>query len=323
MTPASKKKKTLKRKLIWAFDPTQDPEDSKKIISELRIWSKRLDCQIQPVFVFSLSPLNFFTDLKRKLDKNVETYAQETATRYLKKCSTEGFLPAEILFSKSFSNRIMAVELSKFAEKTNATMIFTYTHVKQSWNLVRLGGFAETLVAKSRTPVLLLNSLSLPAAASAKILFPTDFSKESKAGLRHLTALIKPLRSEVLIFNQIPRPFIYGGTFPGHLSPIDLLAATKSTEELRIKKAKELIHELDTQGVKSESIVQKQKKSLGYDIAEVAKKNQVNLIAFAGQGGPLSELLIAGTVRDVILHSLSPVLIFNHRKGKGIQKRKN
>lgn len=301
-------------KIIWAVDATQNPNEAKGIISELKIWAKRLNCVVQPVAIFSQSTLNYPVDITTLWKKGVEAFANESVNKYLKKTGARGFQPPQIVFSKTSSNREMSLELSKHAEKISASIIFANTRAKKSWNPIRLGGFAETLVATSRVPVLLMNPSASPSPQIHSVLFPTNFSRESKVALSLLQPWAKSFKSSILIYNQVERPSFYAPAYPGVVPSIDWVSLIQSKEEDRTKLANRLTHKLKKDGVEGKAIVQRERKSVSSDILKVADKHHVGLIAMVNHRGPIYQSLLGGNTRDILLQAKCPVLIFHRPK---------
>ncbi|MGE0633895.1 MAG: universal stress protein [Pseudobdellovibrionaceae bacterium] len=303
--------------IIWAIDPSQDPSEAKNLIKELRTWARHLNCEIQPVSVFSKSVLSLTKKLPIPWEGNADKFAREAVGLYLKQTQCTEFLPPKIIFASTLSNRKMASVLAKHAESENALMIFAYTRAKKTWNPFRLGGFAETLVATSRVPVLLLNPSARPSSKISSILFPTEFSHESKNALLNLAPLAKNFDSQVLIYSQIenfplyPMPISFNGTVPPMM---DIASTLRQVEESRTKKAQRWVHLLEGQGIDCSHLIRRQRKNLSADILDIANKNKVNLIAMASLSGPVSQALLGGVARDLLLEAKCPVLIFHKTK---------
>ncbi len=305
-----------KNKIIWSVDPTQNPAEAKNIIKELKIWAKHLKCEVQPVSIFSKSTLNFPIEMAFPWKDKLQEVAQRSITRYLKKTQAKGFLPPELVFVPALSNRKMASEMAKYAEKRNAQLIFANTRAKKTWNPFRLGGFAETLVATSRVPVLLLNPSSVPSSKIPSILFPTDFSQDSKNALVKLEPWAKAFNSKIFLYDQVETPNIYPSDFSGigQAQTRNMESMIKDVEKSRLKKGAEWSALLEEQNIKSSLLVQRQRKHLAADILEAAKKNKASLIAIASRSGPVTQALLGSVARDILLQAKCPVLIFYRPK---------
>ena len=300
-----------KKRIIWAVDPLQSPQEAKKMFLEMKILAKRLNCQIQPVAVFSQSTDDYYIKLTTLRDKGIESFAYKTLNAYLKKANVKNLLPSHVVYSRKLSNREMAVTLSEYAEKTNAFIIFANTRAKKTWNPFRLGGFSETLVATSQVPVLLLNQSAVTKNKVSSILFPTNFSRESKTALESLAMMAKPLKSKIVLFNQVENPNLFVPSYAEFSMAVDWETMQKDAEKATAKDLKKMADQISSDGVKCESIVQRQKKSLAKEILELASKQNVDLIALSSHQGRLSQALLGGTARDILLQAKCPVLVFH------------
>lgn len=306
------------RKIIWALDPTQDPAESKNLVVELKLWKKILGAEIQPVSIFFRSHSHLPFNLPFSWEPEFEEAARKAVYRYLKVCRGMEFLEPKIIFVSSLSTRKMAFAMAKQAEKENAALVFANTHArKRKWNLFRLGGFAETLLTVSKVPVFLMNSSSQPSTELSSVLFPTDFSRESKNALLRLLPWIKITGARILLYNQLERARVYPlemdmgfGT-----DSVYMESMIKDTEKWRHKKAWEWSHFLQDQGVVCSAIIELEKKNLAHAIVEMAKKQKVSLIAMASRSEPGIHLLLGSVARDVLLQAPCPVLVFHKPHG--------
>ena len=305
-----------KNKIIWSIDPTQDPAEAKNAIKELKTWAKYLDCDVQPVSIFSKSILNFPMEMPFPWKDRLREVAQKAVTRYLKTTRVKGFLPPELVFVSTLSSRKMASEMAKYAENKKAQLIFANTRAKKTWNPFRMGGFSETLVATSRVPVLLLNPSSLPSTKLPSILFPTDFSRDSKIALARLEPWAKAFGSKILLYNQVETLNFYPSEFNeiAQTQAVNMESMISDVEKSRLRKGAEWSNLLQKQNIKSSLLVLRQRKHLAVDILEVAKKNKATLIAIASRSGPVAQALLGSVSRDILLQAKCPVLIFYRPK---------
>ncbi len=296
--------------ILWAVDPTQDPKEAKNLVKELKAWAKHLDCEVLPVAIYSKAMANLPLKMPYPWDEEFEERARKSLARYLKKTNTSGFLSPEVLFVPWVSTRKMAFALAKYAQATKAKMIFVNTRARKSWNPFRLGGFAETLVTTSRTPVLLLNPAAEPSGKIRTILFPTDFSVHSRRALEILKPWVKTVGAKLLIFNQIETPTVYQAEFASGLPVVDAESLIEEIEQTRMTQLCEWQQSLQEGGLKSGALIQRQRKYLAAEVLEAAKKNKASLIALASESGPFAQAILGSTARDVLLKASCPVLVF-------------
>ncbi len=320
--------KNNKNIIIWAVDPTHEPDRALNIIKELKVLAKHLNCEVQPVTIISKATLNLPIDMNFPWKDRIQVIAQKSVTRYIKKTGAKGFLPPELVFASALSNRKMAIELANYAESKKAQLICANTHAKKTLNPFRMGGFAETLAATSRVPVLLLNDKSLASTQIPTILFATDFSRDSKIALTELQTLAKTFKSKILIYNQVEMPDIYQSDFTnvGRTQVLNMESITTDLEKSRLKKGMALSELLRKEKIDHKLLIQRQQKYLSDDILDVAKKNKVSLIAVATRSGPIAQALLGSVARDILLQAKCPVLVFYRpkasRKSSAVLKQK-
>jgi nucleotide-binding universal stress UspA family protein len=293
-----------KNNLIWAMDPSQKPEQAIELIKELRMWAKRLKCQVQPVTIFPTSSVYLPAEITFDWQADLAKDLKRTVEHYRTHSKTKDFLETKMIFSSSLSNRGFAHDLAKYADKSRAVMIFANTRAKQTWNPFRLGGFAETLVATARTPVLLMNAKAKATRNVDSILFPTDLSADSKNALLRLLPWAKSFSAKISMFNHVENPADSLNYLSKRQEYADLM---EDFEKERRDKMSRLAFLAREQGVRSENLVRIQKKYLAQEIVELGKKQGVYLIALMSRSGPVSQALIGGIPRDVLLHADRPV----------------
>jgi nucleotide-binding universal stress UspA family protein len=305
--------------IIWAMDPTQKAADSSQLVKEMRMWAKKLNVDVQPVSVFSEANVYMPADITYSWQLEIKRSFQKSMDQYLKATKTTDFLKPQMLLALGISNRAYASELARFAEASKAGMIFAHTRAKKSMNPFRLGGFAETLIATSRVPVLLMNQKAKATSNVNSILFPTDFSAEASAALRMLEPWCEAFGAEVHLFNHVENPGDSLNYLKNRTAYKDLVADLEAERTQRMKNAEK---QLSTRGVKSKSTVKLQKKYLGQEILEIAKKESVSAIAVVSRSGRFAQALIGGVPRDVVLGADRPVIVFFRPKSVPQKKAK-
>ncbi len=298
-----------KGKLIWAVNPTKNPTDAKALVKEMKIWAKKLDCEIQPVAVFSKLNIGFPPQLNLSWEKSFEELAKATLKNYIKKLGSTSFLEPQAIFAVTLSNRKMAFELASYAKKSQAKIIFANTRIKKTANPIRLGGFAETLISLSEVPVLLMNPSVESNTKKKSILFPTDLSVESEQALTSIKPWVTALQANLILFNQVEFPDFYANDFGAATQINEIMKEAESARKENLQKVQK---RLQADHIKSEVVVAKSHKYLGAQIIEVARKNKVELIVVTNHAGPLYQAVLGSVSRDVLVQAKCPVLILRH-----------
>lgn len=298
-----------KGKIIWAVNPTKNPKDARALVKEMKIWAKKLDCEIQPVAVFSKLNIGFPQQMNLSWEKSFDELAKAALKNYIKKLGSTSFLEPQAIFTATLSNRKMASELAGYAKKNRAALIFANTRIKKTSNPIRLGGFAETLISLSDVPVLLMNPLVESSAKKKSILFPTDLSVESEQALTTIKPWVTALKAKLILFNQVEFPDFYANDFGAGAQIAQIMKEAESTRRDTLQKVQK---NLEADHIKSEVLVAKSHKYLGAQIIEVARKNKVELIVVTNQAGPLYQAVLGSVSRDVLVQAKCPVLILRH-----------
>ncbi|MES3037522.1 MAG: universal stress protein, partial [Bdellovibrionota bacterium] len=277
-----------------------------------------LNCPVQPIYMCSTSFANVPFIIPFPWVSALKEMASHSASRYLKKLPVAGFLPAKVILTPSTSNRHLAMELARYAKTNRAILIFANTRATKSFNPLRLGGFAETLISVSHVPVVLLNSKAICSTKISSVLFPTDFSVESKRALTLLKPIVKNLGAKIFVFNQTPFFRISKEDLiqylPGEIAQYEKLKKTVINE--RLYSAELFMKHLKKGNIESVYVTENQNKPVQEQAVDFARKNKVNLIALTTSGGPLSQAILGGISRDVILQAPCPVLVMNNKNNK-------
>lgn len=321
----SNRSENKKNILIWAVDPNQNPEDSQNIVKELNSWAKALKCDVQPVSIFSKSLFAWPVERLFPFRTGVEKLARQSLHAYLKKMKIKNFLPPQTVFIDSLSNRKMAMAMTDYAEQKKALAIFANTRAKKTWAPIRIGGFAETLIGTSRTPVLLMNPQAKPSVDFSSILFPTDFTNESKTALLKLEPFAKAFNSQITLFNQVEDPTLYLSEFNGiwQTPGTNFKTLMADIEKSRKDKATQWGQMLETMDIKSNQIIVPQKKYIAAEAISLAKKRKINLIAMGSRAGVVEQSFLGSVAQDLLLEAKCPVLIIHKSKMARQQKTKN
>lgn len=312
------------KKIVWSVDPTQNPNEAKGIVAELKTWARFMNCEVQPVAIFSKSNWNLPVALDMPWHDKFEALAKEALARFLASTNADSFLPPIIKFVTWTSNRRMARELIKYVRSIDAEIIFLNTKSVSNLSLLPLGSFTEAVVTFSETPILLFNPSATPTNSIENILFPTDFSEDSKTALAGLVPLAKAFDARVTIFNQVTQSYMYPSEFYNFVEAYEMESVQDQMKIERIKLANQWAELLKNNDIKTSVNIKTSDSYVVEDILEVAQKQKVDLIAMACRSGTVVQMLIGSVSRDIIFKATVPVLIFyrpkKHQKVKYTNK---
>src|SRR5690606_22476290 len=96
--------------------------------------------------------------------------------------------------------------LVNFASKKNADLIVCATRAKKGLDRFLLGSFAESLMLQSTIPNLFINPFVTGGVQFKRILYSTDFSKQSKSVWKDFVAFAKTISAELVLFHSVQDP---------------------------------------------------------------------------------------------------------------------
>ena len=190
-----------------------------------------------------------------------------------------------------------AEEITSFAENENA-MILVGSHGKGIIKNVFLGSTAYDIIRKAKTPVFIekVKHSDKIDDITKKVLFPTDFSKDSKRLFSSVYKSKVPIKEMFL------------------LSVIESSGSEKELKEENEKRKVEL------EKIKNKFLNLDHIKKIDYKveqgtasqaISKTARSEKVSLICLPNRGkGTIKEMIIGSTAKEVARLSPVPVLLF-------------
>ncbi len=302
------------RKAIWAVDAFAKDDtmlrNATRLVSE---WGERTGHRVQPVYVLSPSELNLSEEMSAPWLAEYEPAARRMLGQLVESTHAgRSLLPPQVITQETSSKLRTAETLSHFALKERAEAIIVTTHGRRGLKRIVLGSFAESVLLRSRVPVLTLGPETRAIPHLEHILFPTEFGTESRPALRHVTALARSLNARITFFHSVPRPiepvfqsgvYLLGGSWV----PVQ---AYFSAEADRIeRKAAAWTHWARKQGVDANYSIDNQGTLITDAILRAAHELDCGLIAMEARSGRIAAALIGSVTRDVVRQSSVPVWV--------------
>lgn len=294
------------RKIIWSVNPSRNSEEAIETVKELNFWANNLNCQVQPVTVIPKIENGFPYRIKQfffQSDSEEETELK--LSEYLNKLPTKDFLKSKIIYSSSGSNIKMASDLSNYSKETNAVIIVAGSRMKKTSNPFRLGGFAESLISFSQTPILLMQPKTIFKKNKKVILLPCSLKIDSELMISETAPYVSNLDSKIILFNQIEMPTISLRDNKNN----NLSTKAREVKLNRISELQKISNNLRQKGIQSSHIIIQSRSDVGSQIIDVAKKNHADLIIVTNSVGLIQQTLLGSIARDVITSSKCPVLV--------------
>lgn len=303
-------------RIIWAVDPFEKPGTfQKNAVKTLRLLKNGLHLNIEPVYVLR-------TQLDDPLLLNAPMLdGQYQATllqlKVLAERTPELSLLEPGLLRSTGSSLTSAVDaLSEYAKTSDANIIVVNTHAQKGIKRLFVGSFTETLLLRSRIPVVSVNPHVKKPDALKHILFPTEFGRRSHVLFRRTVEIAQDFSAKVTLFHAIPNPTVpytrENVIFPQKFR--QLMEDYQARERLRtLRRARAWRDWALLQGVHVELIIETRSGTIWRHLINSAIRHKVHLITLESQSGPAVSNLIGSTTRQVVRNASCPVWILRSR----------
>lgn len=266
---------------------------------------------IEPVFVLSPEEISLAERLQNK-PSELEALIGERIRALLGRCRPAGLQKPRVLVARAVTMRSRAAALTDYAARAGADLIALSTHARKGMKRLFLGSFAETLALCATVPLFLVRpGQRLAASRPGRVLFPTDFSAESKEALEAVVASLAGPKTEIVLFHQ------FETMARVYLEPVLALPMPPGTfqEELDLaeKRGVALRDELVARGVRARFVLGRKSVAPADAILAGARREKAGLIAMASQAGPASAVVFGSVTRQVIREAPCPVWVMPPR----------
>jgi nucleotide-binding universal stress UspA family protein len=294
---------------IWAVDPFE--KATKPMVAAVKAldrWAAEAGVRLQPVYVLSL-PLR---EVRRGSLKHVERM-QDLLESFVGGYELRNALPAEVLLEESDSRLGAVKEILGYAKRNKAAWIALSSHGRSGFKRFVFGSFAENLLHEAKCPVLFLSKGAFEPEKNA-VLFPTDFTRESRSAFRQFLPLARGLNLELVLFHSIslPMPAYMGDPMLGLSTayiPEKFFPAQRAWAG---RKGAAWVKAALASGVRAQLVLSEQRVGLvtGEAILRAAKKAGAGLIVMASQGRPVDRILLGSAAYEVFRGNQYPVWMF-------------
>lgn len=184
-------KKSPLSKIIWAVDTMEPKEFQKNAQFLIGALTRKAQAAVYPAHVLS------FPYVKAGEPTDYEEAYLALAEKKLRNLPAESDNPqiqdGVVLIDKQGSVRDAVQLLLDYAKKKIAEAIVVSTHSRDAISRLFMGSFAETILLQSDLPVITVNPKTKVRESISKVLFPTTFSKEFRAGFQEAVRLCAAL----------------------------------------------------------------------------------------------------------------------------------
>jgi nucleotide-binding universal stress UspA family protein len=311
------------KKIVWTVDPFAKEKDlqrsAARAIKNLTNGSPSI---IEPVYFYSAYLTGEYPlDIPKKWVHEIHTNGQKELNKILKHVNLENIKPLHVVSEPYLSMREGVARINEIAKRWKADLIVTSTHARKGIKRLFLGSFAETLLLHSDVPLFFVNPHWIGKFKFKNIIFPTDFSEESKDSFLKVLDIAQTLGSKITLFHKLA--FIWPPTIrhSGSIMPLYIDVFNRELE-FRQKDALKWAEEAKLKGVSVTPIIDyKQDGSIASSVLQKLKKNP-GIIAMASTSGPTKTTLLGSTTRKLVRESPYPIWVL-HPQTKAQEKIEN
>lgn len=236
------------------------------------------------------------------------------------------FRPLEILVPSSESApegaglSFQADEISAFALERGAASVLVCTHARRRPGAPRarlterlaewaIGSFAETLIERSRVPVIALQPVEPPARTPLvvkEMLFATDFSRESQLAFGPALGFARKLGLPLVLYHCLepPTPILDYA-----YSPYLVYASERRQERAHLQATAWLARAAGA-GVRARAHFEEGEVSVAESVAQAARVRS-SLIALAARSNPAVSALLGSVTRKLVRLATSPLWVLH------------
>ena len=315
-----------KRQIIWAVDPfAKDIVLQESTARAIQALIKGTSTEVEPVFLAEFYPFEFANtggaliglppDRVGEATRSMQAAGQKKLDKILKRTKIPGIKPLKLLSEPYHSLGLTAETLVTYAKQSGADLIALSTRARKGPVRWVMGSFAETLTLNSDIPLFVVNPLWKSSATFKHILFPTDFSVESKKAFGKVLAMAKMLGSKISIFHKVA--YTVGPTFDSAFMPQALYKRILREEvQARQAEGQKWIVLANTMGVKASFTIDTQKGTTTEEAILAKAKAKPGITAMAARSGQISSAVLGSVARKMLRSSPQPVWVFHSERKK-------
>ena len=299
-------------KVIWAVDPFAP--DRKMQFTTFRIlaeFTKALDSSIEPVAVLTPDQLRVPRSVFKQKRKAYQLEAETLLESWVRHLDHPRLSKPVLLLQDAFFARPSVDALLQYARRKNAGLIGLGTHAKPALAKLIVGSFAEAMVLKSSTPLLLVNPRSRVLSQIRRILFATDFSQASRKALLRLIPIAKKQRAEIIVYYKFD--YVIMDTVAAMRLNPEYSHYLESDLQTKLIAGEHWAQIARDAGVKASLILDESPAFVSEGILKASQKNRTDIIALASRSGPVAAAFLGSVARQVVRSSQRPVWVIHEK----------
>lgn len=289
------------RKIVWAFDALEEPENQKNSLFLLGALSRATSAKIDPVYILSPPYADVGSNAPTDLEQAFAALGEKRLLETKQKSDIVSMSSGKVLVSHDGSIRKQVVALIDYAKAQEADAIVVGTHARSGAARFFLGSFAETISIYSDIPIFSVNPRAKVREKISKILMPTTFYPRFRPDFERAVDLAKTLEATLTLFYKEP---VMVGT--NMMNPSIYRFIEQDMADRR-ETAKEWQGWAKQFGVETELHIDNHAGYLVPTLEEFAKAGNFDLIAMGTQADSVSAIMIGSAARQMIRHAPCPV----------------
>lgn len=302
------------KRIIWTVDPFAKEKNLQRSAAwAIKNLTQGSECVIEPVYFFSAYLTgNYPSSVPKKWVQDLRKKGQKELNKIIGRLKLQNVKPLHVISEPYLSIREGVARINLIAKRWKSDAIVTSSHARKGIKRMFLGSFAETLLLHSDVPLFFVNPHWVRHRPFKQILFPTDFSVESKDVFLRVLDLARSMNMELILFHKLayvwpPSVIVSAGTFPLYTNIFE------HELEQRKKDALRWAEEAKLKGVRVKTeIDRKIEDSIAHAVIKVTTKYP-GMIAMASKSGATKTTLLGSTTRTLVRESPYPVLVLHPR----------
>lgn len=310
------------KRIIWAVDPfAKDAALQRSAARAIKNFTRDQPCIIEPVYLYSaMITTDFPLEIPTDWIQDTKKEGQKRLDEILDQVKLHGIKPLHLISAPYLSIREGIEHLSRLAKRWRADLVVCGTHARRGIKRWVLGSFAETLLLYFDLPLLLVNPHWSQRSQFKEILFPTDFSDESREAFTSVLHVARSLKLSIRIFHKLiydPPTFF---ALPVGTAPL-YTEAYQWELDRRFENISDWAEQAKEAGVQASTMIDRNAEdSVAHTIITEAKQRH-SVIAMASRSGAARAALLGSTTRQVVRTAPFPVWVLHPQK-KAPQKGK-
>jgi nucleotide-binding universal stress UspA family protein len=292
----------LWKRALWAVDPFARHAEIQRSALQVFFVLAGDRSVVEPVYLVNVHPESESTlsAIKKQAFDKYHGLVEPTQSR--------GLLPLKIITSRQPMRRSEVETLIDYAKESGANLIIVSTRASSGAYRWLVGSFTDTLMLFSDVPLLVVSPTCKAKPEIEEVVFPTDFSPESRRAFERACKLAKDLGHGVTVFHKIP-------STNSTLFYTDLVASPmyhvtyREQAEFAEAQSKAWVEFAQLEGVPAQAVIRTACTQSAADVILNYTEGRKCLIAMAAKSGPISRALLGGTTRRVVRGATVPVWV--------------